>query len=97
MPQGEIRVDPERLSALASSLALAHATIEASPRYARLEAGDREGRLRDAVTDFIVKNEGPREDMRMQLKQAADAVAATARSFAETESCLVQALTGGGS
>lgn len=95
MSQREIRVNPEELGALASSLRLAHRTLATSPRYAHLEAGDVWGRLPGAVSDFITKNEKPREELIQQLDVAAHALGAAARTFGETESCLVRALTGG--
>ena len=97
MSQREIRVDPERLAALASSLHLAHNTLAASPTYAHLEAGDVRGRLPGAVSDFINNNGGPREELIQQLDKAAQVLDAAAQGFGETESCLVRALTGEGS
>lgn len=96
MSRREIRVDPERLGALASGLRLAHTTLATSPRYAHLEAGDVWGRLPGAVSDFITKNEKPRDELLQQLDVAAHALDAAARTFGETESCLVRALTGRG-
>jgi hypothetical protein len=97
MSQREIRVDPERLAALASSLHLAHNTLAASPTYAHLEAGDVRRRLPDAVSGFINNNNGPREELIQQLDQAAQALDAASQGFGDTESCLVRALTGEGS
>jgi len=94
MSQRAIQVDTERLGALASSVALAHSTLAASPRYAHLEAGDVRRRLPDAVSDFITMNEGPREELRASLECAANTLDAAWRGFSETESCLVRALTG---
>lgn len=94
MSQREIRVDLDRLDALSSSLHLALNTLAASPNYSQLEAGDTRRRLPDAVSDFINKNNGPREEMLQQLDAAAKAVDAACSGFGETESCLVRALTG---
>lgn len=90
---GRIVVDPERLAVLASSLKLAHDALKQSPRYARLDAGDVERRLPQAVADFIADNEGPRDEMVAQLDMAHQMVGAAARFFGETENVLVQALT----
>lgn len=92
-----ITVDPERLDALASGLRLAHNTLAASPRFSHLEAGDVRRRLPDAVDDFISKNQGPRDALVQQLDVAAQMLAEASRAFADTESCLVRALQGGGS
>lgn len=97
MSQREIRVDPDRLAVLAASLRLAHTTLAASPRYAHLEAGDVRGRLPGAVRDFITGNSSPREELVQQLDMAGQLIGAAQQAFAETESCLVRALTGGGS
>ena len=93
MPTGEIRVDPERLRSVATSVRSAHDTLAATPRYSTLHAGDRRGRLADAVSDFITKNEGPREELIQQLLIAAEMLDAAYQGFSEVESCLVRALS----
>lgn len=94
MSRREIRVNPEELGALAYNLGLAHETLATSPCYAHLEAGDVWGRLPGAVSDFITKNEKPRDELIQQLDVAARALGAAARTFGETESNLARALTG---
>ena len=56
MATGEIRVDVARLLDIAADLGLAHRTLAGSPAYTELNAGDRAGRVPDAVHDFISKN-----------------------------------------
>lgn len=89
-----IVVDTNELWQFAESLRLAHRDLEASPTYARLDAGDTRGRLPDAVSDFITKNEGPREEMVQQLQSAYEMIVCAAQAWDDTENCLVQALTG---
>lgn len=90
-----IVVDPLRLAALSANLKVAHDTLDRSPRYSRLDAGDVRGRVADAVSDFISKNEGPREEMVQQLHMAYQMIGVAARAFSDAESFLVQALDGG--
>lgn len=94
MSPREIRVDLDRLGALASSLHLAREALAASPNYSQLGAGDTRRRLPDAVSDFISSNTAPRDELLQQLDAAAQAVDAACQGFGEAESCLVQALTG---
>lgn len=89
-----IVVDPAALAVVASNLKLAHDTLALAPRYTRLDAGDVRGRVPDAVSDFITKNEGPREEIVAQLNAAYRQIEVVASSFADTENCLVRALTG---
>jgi hypothetical protein len=92
-----IIVDPEQLAELADSLNLARRALEATPRYANLEAGDRDGRVAEAVAEFSSRNTTPRDELLEQLETAWKAVNAAARGFGEAESCLVRALADGGS
>lgn len=96
MPQ-QIIVDADRLGALASSLQQAHRTLEASPRFARLEAGDLRLRLPTEVESYITGNVKVRDELIQQLDQAAQVTEAAARCFGQAESSLVRALTGGDS
>lgn len=92
MSTGEIRIDPERLRSVATSVRSAHDTLAATPRYSNLHAGDHRGRLADAVDDFIRKNEGPREELIQQLLIAAEMLDAAWEGYSKVESCLVRAL-----
>jgi hypothetical protein len=93
----EIVVDPVELAELADSLNLARRALEATPRYANLEAGDKRGRVAEAVEEFTSRNTTPRDELLQQLVTAWEAVHTAARVWGETETCLVRALADGGS
>jgi len=93
---GSIEVEPELMADLAWDLKQAYEALEGAGAalLAHCTAGDKDGRLSDAVAEYVELNQRSRERIVEKLKFAYSAADAAAEGFSGLESSLVTALTG---